>query len=104
MIMPTDAATPGLGAIFNSIFPFILIFAVMLYMPWNSQRKEKKKKEEMLSNLKKGLKIRTIGGIVGKLEEVKNEDVVIVIDEKNNTRMTIAKVAIASVAAEGDVA
>ena len=53
------------------MLPMILIFAAMFYLMWRGQAKERKKREEMLSAIKAGDKIVTIGGLCGVVAEVK---------------------------------
>jgi preprotein translocase subunit YajC len=61
------------------------------------QRKEKKKREQMEQSLKKGAKVQTAGGILGTVVEVRNDEVVVKVDENANTRMRFTRSAIKSV-------
>lgn len=87
---------PTFAQTITSLIPFIVIMFVMFWLMGASSRKEKKKKAELLKALKKDVKIQTIGGIHGTIDEVKDEDVVLVIDERNKVKITISKAAIAS--------
>jgi len=82
---------------------FIIIIAafVLLYM-WmgRSRRKKEAQRKDMLSNLKKGTKITTIGGIKGTVVEVRDDDVTIKVDEQNNVRMKFLRRAIHEVQGE----
>lgn len=71
--------------------PIIVIFFVIFWMSSSSQRKEKKRKEELISTLSKGQKVQTIGGIVGTVEEVQDQLVVLIVDERNRGTLTISK-------------
>ena len=55
----------------------------------------------MLSSLKKGDKITSIGGIVGTVIEVRDDEVTVKVDETGNVRMKFARWAIRGV---GDAA
>lgn len=79
------------------MIPFIAIFIVMFYMMSASSRKEKKKKAEMMNNLKKDAKVQTIGGIIGTVEEVLNDEVKITVDPRTKTTMTFAKASISNI-------
>ena len=59
-------------ASWTPILFMVLIFYFMLYRPQKNARKER---DEMLSNLKKGSRIITIGGIYGTITEL-NEDTI----------------------------
>jgi preprotein translocase subunit YajC len=83
-------------------FPNILIIlAVVLVGMWifmiTNQRKEKKKKQQMQQSLKKGAKVQTIGGVLGTVVEVRDEEVIVKVDENANTRMRFTRNAIQSV-------
>lgn len=77
--------------IFMMIIPLVL---VMLFFSVFSQRREKKRRAQMLGGMKKHDKVRTIGGVLGSVVEVKPETVVLKVDESSNTRMTFARDAI----------
>ncbi len=68
----------------------LLVFLLMGRKP----RQEEKKRREMLSNLKKGDKITTIGGIIGTIVEVRENEVVVKVDEASNARMRFVRSAI----------
>lgn len=54
-------------------------------------RREKKKFEAMMSSIKKNDQVRTVGGIIGSVVEVKPDVVVLKIDENSNTKITVVR-------------
>ncbi|MBS3734277.1 MAG: preprotein translocase subunit YajC [Phycisphaerae bacterium] len=93
---------PGCGQMGGgSMMPFIVILGgfLLLYL-WmgRSRRKQEAKRREMLSNLKKGDKVTSIGGICGTVVEVREDEVVIKIDD--STRMRMARWAVRGVGDE----
>ena len=72
---------------------FIAFFYFAVVMP---QNKKKKEMDRMLSDLKKGDKVITIGGIHGKVSTVKDNEITIKVDA--NTEITFEKSAISRVA------
>lgn len=58
---------------------FFAIFYFLLIMP---QRKQQKQQKEMLSNLKKGDKVITVGGIHGEIIDIDEEEVKLRIADK----------------------
>lgn len=64
--------------------PFIAIIAIIYFLMIRPQSKKAKEQKNMLSSLKKGDKIVTIGGIYGKIAEVK-EATLILDTGKGNT-------------------
>jgi preprotein translocase subunit YajC len=94
--MDANSQPTGLQTLIPLI-PWIVIIGVMFYMMTASSRKEKKRKEELMSNLKKNDRIQTIGGIIGTVEEVQQNEVKVLIDPTTKTTMTFAKASIQSI-------
>ncbi len=92
-IGPTGQAAPNpMGGSFMLIL--MALMGVMIFMTFRSQSKEKKKRAALLAALGKGDKVQTIGGIIGNVVEIRDNEVVIKIDENNNTKMKFARSAI----------
>jgi preprotein translocase subunit YajC len=87
--------------ILNMGLPLLLIvvFFLVLIIP---QRRRDKKMKEMLSNIRNGDKIKTIGGIFGTVVK-RSEDTVVIELIPSKTRMMIARSAVASVEKKADV-
>lgn len=83
----------------NMLFIMIGVFILMYFLMSRGKRKQEKKRKSMLSELKKGDKITTIGGIVGTVIEVKEDEVTVKVDETNNIRMRFARWSIRGVGA-----
>lgn len=81
----------GLGG----MVPFIVIMGVFIFLMWNGQRKERKKKEDMLSSIKVGEEIVTIGGIMGTVDTVKEDHFVVKISD--NARIKVLKNAVSQI-------
>ena len=96
---PTTQQPQGMPTIFYIVFPALLF---MIVFSMSGSRKEKKKREAMLSTLKKGDRVQTIGGILGAVVEVRDEHVVVKIDENTNTRVKLSRSAVQSVVQEKD--
>ena len=75
----------------------VLLFVFM----GRGKRKTEAKRKEMLSALKKGDKVTTIGGIMGTIMEVRDDEVVVKTDESNNARMRFARWAVRGVGDQG---
>lgn len=77
-----------------------LLFGLMIFMVVTSMlsgRKEKKKRAELMSNLKRRDKVQTIGGIIGTIAEIKSDEVVLKVDHGSQTRIRFARSAIQQV-------
>ena len=57
-----------------TFLPMVLIFYFMIIRP---QKKQQKKMSEMLASLQVDDKIVTIGGVVGKITKIKDDEVII---------------------------
>jgi len=80
--------------------PMFLLLGAMLLMflfMGRGKRKTERQRKEMLAALKKGDKVTTIGGIVGTVMEVRDDEVTVKIDESSNTRMRFARWAVRGV-------
>lgn len=76
---------------FNSQLLFIGLMVVVMYLLlFRGPRKKQQKHKQMVQSLQKNDKIRTIGGIIGTIVEVKDDEITLKIDESNNTKIKIA--------------
>jgi preprotein translocase subunit YajC len=78
-----------------SFAPFILIIAIFYFLIIRPQNKKQKETQRMLSELKKGDKVVTIGGIHGTIASVKDSSLLIKIDD--NVKIEVNRNAVASV-------
>ncbi len=99
--VPTDPDTPGtiprakgpLGSYGNLIF-LGLMFVLMYMILFRGPRKKQQQHKQMVQTLSKNDKVRTIGGIIGTVVDIKGDEVTLKIDESNNTKIKIASSAI----------
>tara|TARA_B100000963_G_scaffold109900_1_gene95659 strand:+ start:4142 stop:4486 length:345 start_codon:yes stop_codon:yes gene_type:complete len=74
---------------FGTFLPLILIFAVFYFLLIRPQQRKVKQHKEMLSNLKRGDKIITSGGIIGVINKVSdNRELLVEVSE--NVEIKIA--------------
>ena len=76
------------------MMPLLLALAVLWFLMFRSKGGEKKKRDQMLAELKKGARIQTIGGILGTVLDVRDSEVLVKVDESTNTKMRFARSAI----------
>lgn len=92
----------GIGAIFNMLIPFVLIFVIFYFLVVMPQKKQQKKLQEMLSSLQKGDRVITSSGIFGRVTEVRNDSFKLEIAPK--VVVSVQKSAVISkVAEENDI-
>lgn len=96
---PAAAEAPSAGAaMVQMLLPMVLIVAVFYFMMIRPQRKKDKKVKDMLSNLKVGDRICTIGGIYGTVTGLREDSVMLSIGGKD-TPIVLARWAIRNVEA-----
>ncbi len=78
------------------IMMLVLLGAMILFSVVNARR-EKKKREGMLGGIKKHDKVVTVGGMIGTVVEMKDDAVILKVDETSNTRVTFTKGSISQV-------
>ena len=101
----TSAPAPsgGGGSSGGGIPPILLIvviIAIFYFVMFRDQRKKQGTRKQMMANLKKGDKVLTIGGILGTIVGIKDDEVVIKVDEASNTKITFARTAVDRVMVE----
>ncbi|MCH8343094.1 MAG: preprotein translocase subunit YajC [Planctomycetes bacterium] len=85
----------------NLIFVLGLVFVVMIAFSFLGQRRDRKKRQSMISAVKKHDVVQTVGGVIGSIVEVKADTVVLKVDESSNTRITFARSSIQQVLDDG---
>ncbi|OUO37981.1 preprotein translocase subunit YajC [Muribaculum sp. An289] len=86
------ANSAGGGSGWMSIAMIVLIFVVMYFFMIRPQQKKQKELNQFRASLKKGDKIVTVGGIYGVVCEVKDDKLVVEID--NNVKILVDKSAV----------
>ena len=73
----TQAASQTKAGSTSYIILMVVLVAVMYFMMIRPQKKRQKEEQEMRSSLEIGDEIITIGGIVGKVVTIREEDIII---------------------------
>ena len=86
-----------------AFFPFALMIALVAFIFLNARsqkKKEKREREEMHARMTRNDRVLTIGGIVGTVVSIKNDEVVLKVDESTNTKMTFMQTSIQRILSE----
>lgn len=83
------------GSVFMPIITFGLVFVIFYFFIIRPQNKKQKDTEKMISAVKKGDKVITIGGIHGEVTSTKETTVIVKVDE--NCKLEFNRSAIATV-------
>ena len=89
------AGTSSAGSMATSIITFGLIIVIIYFLIIRPQRKRDKEAKNMISSVAKGDKIVTIGGIHGTVVAIREQTIVVKVDD--NSRIEFTKSAISSV-------
>jgi preprotein translocase subunit YajC len=78
----------------NPLIPIILGIIVLYFFVFRSKRTQDRKRQDMLSQLRKGDRVQTIGGILGTVIEARDNEVLLKVDESSNTKIRFSRSAI----------
>lgn len=107
---PTDGSTPttpGTGArgpaggtpqgSLSFMLPLFIVLGGVILIQVFAARKQDKKRKSLLSAVKKYDKVVTIGGIIGTVVELRDDEVVLKVDEHSSTKIRFTRSAIQTV-------
>jgi len=84
----------GLFGQYGNFIFFGLMFVLFYFIVFRGPRKKQQEHRQMVQSLAKNDKIRTIGGIIGTVVDIKDDEITLKVDESNNTKIKIAASAI----------
>lgn len=90
---PGPVKTPPKSPLIQYL-PLILIFVVMYLLLFRGPRKKQQEHKKMVQTLKKNDRVRTIGGIIGTVVDIKDDEITLKVDESSNTKIKVASSAI----------
>ncbi len=98
--MATGCTTAGsgegaTGGNWTSLIMLVVIMVIFYFMIMRPEKKKQKQQEQMRSELSVGDEITTIGGLVGKIVSVSDENIVIETSE-DRVRVELTKWAVSS--------
>ncbi len=70
-----QAAGGGTGDILFSLMPFLIIFIIIYFLIIRPQQRRQKEHQEMINTVRRGDRITTSGGLIGKVTKVVDDDV-----------------------------
>lgn len=83
--------TPNNGLGMMIYIPLILVVVFMLWSSTRAQKKEQTRRQEMLKGLHRGDKVQTIGGVIGTIADLGDDEVVLTL-EQGRVRVTKAAI------------
>ena len=88
----------GGGNPIMSFLPLVAIIAIFYFLILRPQNKKQKETQKMLSALRKGDRVITVGGIHGVIQNVKDSTVIVKVDE--NVKLEFNRAAISTVSSQ----
>ncbi len=86
------------GGLTSSIWPMlifiVLLFAMMYFLMIRPQRRRQKEHQELMSELRRGDRVVTAGGIYGEIESVRDDSVVLKVESGATLRIAKSSVII----------
>ena len=92
-----DSNLPGSAQDRPPIFPmwlFLPLILLMFFMFLRAPQKQKQQRKKLEQSLEKNDKVLTIGGIIGTIVDLKDDEITLKVDESNNTKIKIRRSAI----------
>jgi preprotein translocase subunit YajC len=84
----------GLFDNYTSLFILALMVVVMYLVLFRAPRKREQQHKQMVESLQKNDRVRTIGGIIGTVVDIKDDEVTLKVDESTNTKIKVIASAI----------
>ena len=90
---PERQSPPAGGGAIQILF-IVVIFIVMYFMFIRGPKKQQQQQQEMIRSLQKNDRVRTVGGIIGTVIDVKDDYITLKVDETTNTKIRVVPGAI----------
>ena len=101
LISPAYAqSASGGGAIFEMLFPLIMVFAIIYFMILRPQARRQKEHTAMIEAVRRNDTVVTQDGLIGKVAKVGDDE--LEVDFGENTRVKVVKSMIISVRGKSD--
>ena len=74
-LLAAAAAPSGTAAFFLNVFPLVLVFVIFWFLMIRPQQKRMKEHQALIAAVKKGDRVVTGGGLIGKVTKVSDTEV-----------------------------
>lgn len=96
-LLQTAAKQSSPGGMLSMLLPFILMFVVMYFLILRPQKRKERDRKALLSRVKKNDRVVTAGGIHGVITSVRENEVLLRIDDAKDIKVKLDRSAIAAV-------
>ncbi|MGH7214026.1 MAG: preprotein translocase subunit YajC [Tepidisphaeraceae bacterium] len=91
---PAQQAPPWAQFLSSPMFLIAMLMLVFYVFVFRSKKNQDRQRQTMLSQMKRGDRIQTIGGILGNVVDVRDDRVQVKIDESANVKVWFSRSAI----------
>ena len=91
------AAKSSPSGMLSMLLPFILMFVVMYFLILRPQKRKDKDRKSLLSRIKKNDKVVTSGGIHGIIISVRDNEVILRVDDAKDVKVKVDRTSIVAV-------
>ena len=67
----------------------VMMFVVFYLILFRGPRRKQQRHRQMVQSLEKNDRVRTIGGIIGVVVDIKDDEITLKVDESNNTKIKV---------------
>ena len=101
-IVATATTKPGKSGPSNlwSFMPLIFVVVIFYFVMMRPRQRDQKKRKDMLAQMKKNDRVMTIGGVIGTVVLIKDDEVTLKVDETANVKMTFIRGSIQKVVSQ----
>ena len=92
ILAQTQRPPSGMSFLLPALLLGMITF--MLLSSRSQKKRERRERDEMHARMAKNDRVLTVGGVVGTVIQVKDNEVILKVDESTNTKMTFVKTAI----------
>ncbi|MBI2933409.1 MAG: preprotein translocase subunit YajC [Planctomycetes bacterium] len=94
---PAPTGAPQGNPLMSMLVPLVVIFVLFYFLLIRPQKRQQKERDQMLAQIKKNDHVVTSGGIFGIVDKVKDNEVVLKIDERSDVRIRVLRSAIVDI-------
>ena len=102
LISPAFAQSAGGGGDLTSLLPFVLIFVVFYFFLIRPQQKRAREHREMVSQLRRGDKVITSGGLVGTVTKSVDDQETVEVEIAKDVKVNVMRTMIADKRSKDD--
>lgn len=73
---------------------YLALMLVLFFVFFRGPQKQKQERKKLVQSLQKNDRVQTIGGILGTVVDIKDDEITLKVDESNNTKIKVTSSAI----------